>query len=203
MSNPRKVAVIVGSLRKESFSRKLAKAIAATAPANLTFKYSAGGYDVTKAVAAINNEIRAALAAFDVFDQETIDRHLIALDGTPDKSRLGGNALIAVSLAVAHAAAAARGVPLYAHLGEPGTHRLPLPEIQLFGGGAHAGRRVDIQDFMVVAVGARSFAEALDMTAEVYRAAGRLLTLIPVTGLSISRKLVSSGVSLASASPTC
>jgi len=134
-----------------------------------------GGYDVTKAVAAINNEIGGALAAFDVLDQEMIDRHLIALDGTPNKSRLGGNALIAVSLAIAHAAAAARGVPLYAHLGEPGTHRLPLPEIQLFGGGAHAGRRVDIQDFMVIAVGARSFAEALDMTAEVYRAAGRLL----------------------------
>jgi enolase len=134
-----------------------------------------GGYDVTKAVAAVNNEIRAALAAFDVLDQETIDHHLIALDGTPNKSRLGGNAMIAVSLAAAHAAAAARGMPLYAHLGEPGTHRLPLPEIQLFGGGAHAGRRVDIQDFMVIAVGARSFAEALDMTAEVYRAAGRLL----------------------------
>src|SRR5262249_32577743 len=91
------------------------------------------------------------------------------------KSRLGGNALIAVSLAVAHVAAAAAGVPLYAHLGRPGTHRLPLPEIQLFGGGAHAGRRVDIQDFMVIAVGAGTFAEALGMTADVDRAAGRLL----------------------------
>src|SRR5207245_3868085 len=92
-----------------------------------------------------------------------------------NKSRLGGNAMIAVSLAVAHAAAAAAGVPLYEHLGRSGRQRLPLPEIQLFGGGAHAGRRVDIQDFMVIAVGARTFAEALDMTAEVYRAAGRLL----------------------------
>ena len=134
-----------------------------------------GGYDVTKAVAAINDEISAALATLDVLDQETIDRRLIALDGTPSKSRLGGNALIAVSLAAAHAAAAAMGLPFYAHLGKAKTHRLPLPEIQLFGGGAHAGRRVDIQDFMVIAVGARTFAEALDWTAEVYRAAGRLL----------------------------
>src|SRR5262249_22469377 len=108
-------------------------------------------------------------------DQERIDRRLIELDGTPNRSHLGGNAMIAVSLAVAHTAAASWGVPLYARLGEAGTHRLPLPEIQLFGGGAHAGRRVAIQGFMVVAVGARSFGEARDMTAEVYRAAGRLL----------------------------
>ena len=83
--------------------------------------------------------------------------------------------MIAVSLAVAHAAAAAAGVPLWRHLAGDRAARLPLPEIQLFGGGAHAARRVDIQDFMVVAVGARTFAEALDMTAEVYRAAGLLL----------------------------
>ena len=134
-----------------------------------------GGYDVSHAIAAVNGEISAALTGLDVLDQERIDHRLIALDGTPNKSRLGGNALIAVSLAVAHAAAAAAGVPLYGRLGEPGGHRLPLPEIQLFGGGAHAGRRVDIQDFMVIAIGARTFAEALEMTAEVYRAAGRLL----------------------------
>ena len=84
-----------------------------------------GGYDVTKAVAAINDEISAALATLDVLDQETIDRRLIALDGTPSKSRLGGNALIAVSLAAAHAAAAAMGLPFYAHLGKAKTHRLP------------------------------------------------------------------------------
>ena len=123
-----------------------------------------GGYDVSHAIAAVNGEIDAALAGLDVLDQEMIDLRLIALDGTPNKSRLGGNALIAVSLAAAHAAAAAGGVPLYACLGEPGRYRLPLPEIQLFGGGAHAGRRVDIQDFMVIAVGARTFAEALEMT---------------------------------------
>ena len=133
------------------------------------------GYDVTQAIAAIDAEIDGALVALDVRDQEMIDRKLIELDGTPNKSRLGGNATIAVSLAVAHAAAAVGGVPLYAHLAQPGHARLPLPEIQLFGGGAHAGRRVDIQDFMVIAIGARTFADALDMTAEVYRAAGKLL----------------------------
>ncbi len=101
---------------------------------------------------------------------------LIALDGTPNKARLGANATIAVSMAVAHAAAAAAGVPLWRHLLAEGQRpALPVPEIQIFGGGAHAGRRVDVQDFMVVCPGAASFAEALDWTAEVYRAAGRLM----------------------------
>jgi enolase len=101
---------------------------------------------------------------------------MIALDGTPNKSRLGGNAIIATSMAVAHAAAAGARKPLWKYLagdGRPGT--LPLPEIQIFGGGAHAGRRIDIQDLMVVAVGAPDFATALDWTADVYRAAGKLL----------------------------
>jgi enolase len=133
-----------------------------------------GGYDVQGAVAAVNGEIAAALVGLDAADQDGVDRRLIALDGTPDKSRLGANACIATSMAVAHAAAAAAGVPLYRHLGgERAT--LPLPEIQIFGGGAHAGRRVDIQDFMVVCPGAASFAEALAWTAEVYRAAGALM----------------------------
>ena len=135
-----------------------------------------GGLDVSRAVAAVNGEIKRALAGFDAADQEAVDRCLIALDGTPNKGRLGGNALIATSMAVAHAAAAARRVPLWAHLAggrPPGP--LPLPEIQILGGGAHAHRRVDVQDFMVIAVGARDFATALDWTAEVYRAAGRLL----------------------------
>ncbi len=135
-----------------------------------------GGYDVKDAVAAVNGEIAGALAGFDATDQESADEALIALDGTDNKSRLGGNAMIATSLAVAHAAAAAERVPLWQYLA--GTERpvsMPRPEIQLFGGGAHAGRRVDVQDFMVVATGAETFAEALDMTAEVYRAAGKLL----------------------------
>ena len=107
--------------------------------------------------------------------QNEVDARLIALDGTPDKARLGGNATIAVSMAVAQAAAAAAGEPLWRYLlGDQGP-ALPVPEIQIFGGGAHAGRRVDVQDFMVVCPGAACFAEALDWTAEVYLAAGRLM----------------------------
>ena len=116
-----------------------------------------------------------ALRGRDVADQAGLDGALVDLDGTADKRRLGGNALIAVSMAALHAAAAAAGRPLWRHLLGDGRARLPLPEIQIFGGGAHAGRRVDVQDFMVMAVGASSFAEALDWTAEVYRAAGARL----------------------------
>jgi hypothetical protein len=115
---------------------------------------SFGGLDVTGAVAAVSGEIAAALAGLDAGDQAAVDRILIELDGTPDKSRLGGNALIATSMAVAHAAAAAAGLPLWRHLGGTDEARLPLPEIQVFGGGAHAAGRLDVQDFMVIAVGA-------------------------------------------------
>lgn len=135
-----------------------------------------GGYDVRRAVANLSGEIAALLKGRDAADQADIDRMLIACDGTPNKSRLGGNALVAVSMAAVHAAAAAQGVPLWRHLSGATPGRLPLPEIQIFGGGAHAARRVDIQDFMVMCPRARSFAEALDMTAEVYRAAGALLS---------------------------
>jgi len=134
-----------------------------------------GGYDVRRAVGHINNEIARALVGLDAADQAALDARLIALDGTPSKSRLGANALIAVSMAAAHAAAAAVGEPLYRYLGGPEMVTLPLPQIQIFGGGAHAGRRVDIQDFLIVCPGATSFAEALDWTAEVYRAAGALM----------------------------
>lgn len=134
-----------------------------------------GGYDVTRAVGHVNAEIARALVGVEAADQKAVDAKLIALDGTPSKSRLGANALLAVSMAVAHAAAAAAGEPLYRHLGGPEANTLPLPQIQIFGGGAHAGRRVDIQDFLVVCPKATSFAQALDMTAEVYRAAGALM----------------------------
>ena len=133
-----------------------------------------GGYDVRAAVAAVSDEIAPALRGLDANDQESVDRRLIELDGTPDKSRLGANATVAVSMAVAHAAAAATGEPLWRYL-RPERTALPLPEIQIFGGGAHAGRRVDIQDFMVVCPGAATFAQALDWTAEVYRVAGALM----------------------------
>jgi len=134
-----------------------------------------GGYDVQNALSGLRAEIAPALLGRDPFDQAGIDARLAALDGTPNKSRLGGNALTAVSLAVLHAAAASRGQPLWRHLAGDGEALIPLPEIQIFGGGAHAGRRVDIQDFMVVAPRAASFAEALEITAEVYLAAGRIM----------------------------
>lgn len=134
-----------------------------------------GGQDVRGAVANVNGEIAAALRGMDAADQAAVDARLIALDGTPNKARLGGNACIAVSMAVLQAAAAAAGLPLWRHLGGEGAVCLPLPEIQIFGGGAHAGRRVDVQDFLIVCPAAESFAQALDWTAEVYRSAGLLM----------------------------
>ena len=134
-----------------------------------------GGRDVLTAVANVNGAIAAALKGMDAADQEGLDRTLIELDGTADKGRLGANATIAVSMAAAHATAAALGVPLWRHLLGDGEAILPLPEIQIFGGGAHAAGRIDIQDFMVVAPGADSFTQALEWTAEVYHAAGRLM----------------------------
>lgn len=134
-----------------------------------------GGLNVRKAVAGIGEEIAPALLGLDAARQDEIDGRLVALDGTPAKTRLGANATLAVSIAVAHAAAAAHHLPLWRWLGGADARTMPLPEIQIFGGGAHAGRRVDIQDFLVVCPGADSFAQALDWTAEVYRAAGRLM----------------------------
>lgn len=134
-----------------------------------------GGYDVRRAVAHVNEEIARAVTGLDAADQAALDRNMIELDGTPNKSRLGANAILAVSMAAAHAAAGAAGLPLYHYLGGEDANLVPLPQIQIFGGGAHAGRRVDIQDFMVMCPAATSFAEALDWTAEVYRAAGILM----------------------------
>jgi enolase len=135
-----------------------------------------GGLDVQRALAGIQAEIAPALVGRDVADQAGIDASLIALDGTPNKARLGGNTLIATSLAVLHAAAAQARLPLWRYLAQDACVQLPLPQIQIFGGGAHAGRRVDVQDFMVIATGATSFAQALEMTAEVYRGAGELMS---------------------------
>ncbi len=134
-----------------------------------------GGWDVSHAVASVNGRIAAALIGQEAADQRVLDHALIALDGTEAKTRLGANAILSVSMAAAHAVAGAAGVPLYRHLGGEDAGLLPLPQIQIFGGGAHAGRRVDIQDFLVVCPAARSFAEALDWTSEVYRAAGSLM----------------------------
>ncbi|MDQ3027904.1 MAG: phosphopyruvate hydratase [Pseudomonadota bacterium] len=134
-----------------------------------------GGLGVNRAVAHVNGELARRLVGMDAVDQPSVDRAMTELDGTPQLARLGGNAVIATSMAVLHAAAAASGLPLHAYLAGGAPVRLPMPEIQIFGGGAHAGRRVDVQDFMVIPVGARSFDEALAMTAEVYRAAGNLM----------------------------
>ena len=132
-----------------------------------------GGWDVSKAVANIRLPIAAVLKGLDAADQAGVDTALIALDGTPQKSRLGGNAMIATSMAVARAAAAAANQPLWQYLG--GSGPMPLPQIQIFGGGAHANRRIDIQDFMVIAIGATEYSEALDWTARVYSAAGQIM----------------------------
>jgi enolase len=134
-----------------------------------------GGLGVARAVAAVNEVIAPAVAGLDVADQAALDAKLIALDGTPNKRRLGGNAIVAVSMAAAHAAAAARDVPLWKHLLGYGEPLIPLPEIQIFGGGAHAAARIDLQDVMVMPLGAASFSQALEWTAEVYRAAGARL----------------------------
>jgi enolase len=134
-----------------------------------------GGFGVDRAVEAVRGEIAARLAGLDARDQASVDAALAELDGTPNLSRLGGNATVAVSLAVLHAAAAAEGVPLWRWLAQGAAVRLPLPEVQIFGGGAHAGRRTDGQDFMIMAPHAGSFRRALDITAEVYRAAGEVM----------------------------
>jgi len=134
-----------------------------------------GGYDVQNALASIRDEIAPALAGRDPFNQAGVDAAIIALDPSATKQRLGGNATVAASLAVLHAAAASRHMPLWRYIAGAAAVRIPLPEIQIFGGGAHAGRRIDIQDLMVIAPGAESFAEALEMTAEVYMAAGDLM----------------------------
>jgi enolase 1/2/3 len=136
-----------------------------------------GGYEVRTALGAVNGEIAGLLTGRDSMEQARLDTALIELDGTANKGRLGGNAIVATSMAIAQAAASARGLPLWRHLAEGRRDCfLPLPEIQIFGGGAHARRRVDVQDFMVIAAGAADYAQSLDWTAEVYRAAGELMS---------------------------
>ena len=134
-----------------------------------------GGFDVQQAVTNVNGEIARALTGCAARDQAALDGRLIALDGTPTKARLGANATLGVSMATAHAMAASLRVPLYEYLGGHEAALLPMPQFQIFGGGAHAGRRVDIQDFLIACPGAASFREALEWTAEVYRSAGELM----------------------------
>ena len=133
------------------------------------------GRGVLKAAGAVRNELAPALVGKSPFDQATIDEVMVALDGTPNKSRLGANAILAVSMAVAKAASASRQLPLYQYLtqGEPLT--LPVPMFNILNGGRHASNSTDIQEFMVAPVGVDSFAEALRAGAEIYHALGRLL----------------------------
>ena len=134
-----------------------------------------GGKGVTKAVANVG-EIEREVAGMDAGGQEEIDRKLIELDGTQNKSRLGANAILGVSLAVAKAAAAEAGQPLYRYLGGDTAATLPVPMLNVINGGAHAANSIDLQEFMVVPVGATTFAEGLRIGAEVYHALKRVLT---------------------------
>ncbi len=129
-----------------------------------------GGKGVLKAVAHVEGEIARRLKDFDVEDQKAIDAAMIELDGTPNKARLGANAILGVSLAVAHAAATAQGAPLYRYLGGEKASLLPLPMANILNGGAHADTSVDLQEFMVCAVGLPTFRDAIRATAEVYQA---------------------------------
>ena len=131
--------------------------------------------DAAVAVKNVNTRIREGLRALSVADQEAIDRRLVELDGTPERSRLGANAMVAVSLACAQADAAVKKLPLWKKLAGERRVALPVPQIQVFGGGAHARGSVDLQDYMVVCIGAGSFAEALEWTAQIYAAAGARL----------------------------
>jgi enolase len=139
------------------------------------------GKGVLRAVANVNGEIASTVVGLDAADQRALDEALVALDGTPTKSRLGANAILGCSLAVAKAAAADAGVPLYRWLGGDGARTLPVPLMNVINGGAHADNRIDLQEFMLVPAGAESFSEALRIGAEVYH---RLKAVLHGRGLS-------------------
>src|SRR5450755_3549251 len=126
------------------------------------------GKGVSRAVDNVNGEIATAVRGQDAASQAALDRILITLDGTPNKSRLGANALLTVSLAAAHASAAEERLPLWRYLGGETAHVLPVPMMNVLNGGVHADNRLDFQEFMIVPVGARSFSQALQMGSEVF-----------------------------------
>ncbi len=140
-----------------------------------------GGKGVEKAVEAVLDEIAPAVIGLNADDQRLVDQALLDLDGTPDKSRLGANAILGVSLAVAKAAADSAGLPLFRYLGGPNAHILPVPMMNIVNGGAHADTGVDVQEFMVAPIGAPSFKEALRWGAEVYHS---LKSVLKKQGLS-------------------
>ncbi|GAC1470193.1 MAG: phosphopyruvate hydratase [Isosphaeraceae bacterium] len=144
-----------------------------------------GGQGVLQAIQNVQSEIAPAVLGFDIDDQTRLDARLVTLDGTPDKSRLGANAILGVSLAVAHLAAAARGEELYVHLnrlwrervgpGEEGDPRLPLPMVNMISGGLHAGGNLDFQDFLIIPLRASNYSQALEFITMVHRAVGGVL----------------------------
>jgi enolase len=134
-----------------------------------------GGKSVRQAVDNVNNEIAEELLGLDATDQRIVDQTLIALDGTPNKAKLGANAILGASLAVAHAAAAAMGLPLYQYVGGCNAHVLPVPMMNIMNGGQHADNNVDLQEFMAMPAGAESFEEALRMGAEVFHSLASVL----------------------------
>ena len=140
-----------------------------------------GGKGVLKAVAAITNIIAPALEGFDALDQITIDKTMIELDGTPNKTKLGANALLAVSLATAHAAAAELGIPLFKYIGGPNAKVLPVPMMNILNGGAHSDAPIDFQEFMIIPKTAKSFSEALRQGTEIFHA---LKSVLKARGLS-------------------
>jgi enolase len=142
-----------------------------------------GGKGVLKAVEHVNTEVSEAIVGLDASEQAFIDKTLIELDGTENKARLGANALLAVSMAVAKGAAEEAGLPLYRYFGGSGPMQMPVPMMNVINGGAHANNRLDMQEFMIVPVGAQSFREALRCGAEVFQA---LRKLIHAKGLSTS-----------------
>ncbi|MDH4094535.1 MAG: phosphopyruvate hydratase [Betaproteobacteria bacterium] len=134
-----------------------------------------GGKGVLKAVEHVNTEISEAIVGLDASEQAFIDKTLIELDGTEDKSRLGANALLAVSMAVAKSAAEEAGLPLYRYFGGSGPMQMPVPMMNVINGGAHANNRLDLQEFMIMPLGAKSFGEALRCGAEVFQALKKLV----------------------------
>jgi len=167
------------SLRSGAYGRAAVPSGASTGEFEATELRDGGeawaGKGVDKAVANVNGEIAEAVVGRDALDQRGLDEALIALDGTPNKSRLGANAILAVSLSAAHAAAAEEGQPLWRYLGGDAAHVLPVPMMNVLNGGAHADNKVDFQEFMVVPSGARTFHECLRMGAEVFHALKRTL----------------------------
>ncbi|RZB32141.1 MAG: enolase [Desulfobacteraceae bacterium Eth-SRB1] len=134
-----------------------------------------GGKGVTKAVKNVLNIIAPALRGMDAADQEALDKYMIKLDGTPNKSKLGANAILGVSMAAARAAAMAYGLPLYRYLGGINARYLPVPMMNVINGGAHAGNNLDIQEFMIVPVGAKSIVQAVQMGAETFHSLKKIL----------------------------